>query len=152
MDKENNINYYDWKRNYNNMIYYLPDLMNYLKYGDEKMDKQKNKEIIDEIEQQNKKLDEMYNDIKYKLKEYYNLEYNKRDILRKNIQKQLKDLIGINESSIEIDFIELRIYVKRHKKIIYDIVKIAEIAENINYEINSIELDDRGLYLTFNEI
>jgi hypothetical protein len=120
--------------------------------GDEKMDKQKNKEIIDEIEQQNKKLDEMYNDIKYKLKEYYNLEYNKRDILRKNIQKQLKDLIGINESSIEIDFIELRIYVKRHKKIIYDIVKIAEIAENINYEINSIELDDRGLYLTFNEI
>ena len=120
--------------------------------GDEKMDKQKNKEIIDEIEQQNKKLDEMYNDIKYKLKEYYNLESIKRDILRKNIQKQLKDLIGINESSIEIDFIELRIYVKRHKKIIYDIVKIAEIAENINYEINSIELDDRGLYLTFNEI
>jgi hypothetical protein len=120
--------------------------------GDEKMDKQKNKEIIDEIEQQNKKLDEMYNDIKYKLKEYYNLENIKRDILRKNIQKQLKDLIGINESSIEIDFIELRIYVKRHKKIIYDIVKIAEIAENINYEINSIELDDRGLYLTFNEI
>ena len=94
----------------------------------------------------------MYNDIKYKLKEYYNLENIKRDILRKNIQKQLKDLIGINESSIEIDFIELRIYVKRHKKIIYDIVKIAEIAENINYEINSIELDDRGLYLTFNEI
>ena len=41
MNNENNINYYDWKRNYNNMIYYLPDLMNYLKYGDEKMDKQK---------------------------------------------------------------------------------------------------------------
>ena len=117
--------------------------------GDEKMNEEN---IRDEIEQQNKKLDEMYNDIKYKLKEYYNLEYNKRDILRKNIQKQLKDLIGINESSIEIDFIELRIYVKRHKKIIYDVVKIAEIAENINYEINSIELDDRGLYLTFNEI
>ena len=122
--------------------------------GDEKMNKEKNKEIIDEIEQQNKKLDEMYNDIKYKLKEYYNLEYNKRDVIRKSIQKQLKELIGINESIIEIDFIALRIYVyvKRHKKIIYDIVKIAEIAENINYEINSIELDDRGLYLTFNEI
>ena len=120
--------------------------------GDEKMNKEKNKEIIDEIEQQNKKLDEMYNDIKYKLKEFYNLEYNKRDVIRKSIQKQLKELIGINESSIEIDFIALRIYVKRHKKIIYDIVKIAEIAENINYEINSIELDDRGLYLTFNEI
>lgn len=120
--------------------------------GDEKMNKEKNKEIIDEIEQQNKKLDEMYNDIKYKLKEYYNLEYNKRDVIRKSIQKQLKELIGINGSSIEIDFIALRIYVKRHKKIIYDIVKIAEIAENINYEINSIELDDRGLYLTFNEI
>ena len=120
--------------------------------GDEKMNKEKNKEIIDEIEQQNKKLDEMYNDIKYKLKEFYNLEYNKRDVIRKSIQKQLKELIGINESSIVIDFIALRIYVKRHKKIIYDIVKIAEIAENINYEINSIELDDRGLYLTFNEI
>ena len=117
--------------------------------GDEKMNEEN---IRDEIEQQNKKLAEMYNDIKYKLKEYYNLEYNKRDIIKKNIQKQLKDLIGINESSIDIDPIELRIYVKRHKKIIYDIVKIAEIAENINYEINSIELDDRGLYLTFNEI
>ena len=120
--------------------------------GDEKMNKEKNKEIIDEIEQQNKKLDEMYNDIKYKLKEYYNLEYNKRDVIRKSIQKQLKELIDINVSSIVIDFIALRIYVKRHKKIIYDIVKIAEIAENINYEINSIELDDRVLYLTFNEI
>ena len=117
--------------------------------GDEKMNEEN---IRDEIEQQNKKLAEMYNDIKYKLKEYYNLEYNKRDIIKKNIQKQLKDLIGINESSIEIDFIELRIYVKRHKKIIYDIVKIAEIAENINYEINSIDLDYAGLYLTFNEI
>ena len=117
--------------------------------GDEKMNEEN---INDEIEQQNKKLEEMYNDIKYKLKEYYNWEYYKRDVIRKNIQKQIRELIGINESSIEIDFIELRIYVKRHKKIIYDIVKIAEIAKNINYEINSIELDDRGLYLTFNEI
>ena len=117
--------------------------------GDEKMNEEN---IRDEIEQQNKKLAEMYNDIKYKLKEYYNLEYNKRDIIKKNIQKQLKDLIGINESSIDIDPIELRIYVKRHKKIIDDIVKIAKIAENINYEINSIDLDYAGLYLTFNEI
>lgn len=116
--------------------------------GDEKM---KEENIKEEIEEHNKKLDDMYNDIKIRLKEYYNLDYNRKNIIKKKIEKQLKEIIGFSTSFVDIDAIELNIYIKNYKKIINDIVRIVEIVEDIDYELRSMNLDSDGLSLVFVE-
>ena len=58
----------------------------------------KEENIKEEIEEHNKKLDDMYNDIKIRLKEYYNLDYNRKNIIKKKIEKQLKEIIGFSTS------------------------------------------------------
>ena len=116
-----------------------------------KMIEVKIKMEIEEIEEHNKKLDDMYNDIKIRHKEYYNLDYNRKNIIKKKIEKQLKEIIGFSTSFVDIDAIELNIYIKNYKKIINDIVRIVEIVEDIDYELRSMNLDSDGLSLVFVE-
>lgn len=52
---------------------------------------------------------------------------------------------------VDIDAIELNIYIKNYKKIINDIVRIVEIVEDIDYELRSMNLDSDGLSLVFVE-
>lgn len=111
----------------------------------------KEENIKEEIEEHNKKLDDMYNDIKIRLKEYYNLDYNRKNIIKKKIEKQLKEIIGFSTSFDDIDAIELNIYIKNYKKIINDIVRIVEIVEDSDYELRSMNLDSDGLSLVFVE-
>ena len=148
MNKDNNINYYDWKTNYNNMIYCLPDLMNYLKYGDEKMNEEN---IKDEIEKQIKRLDDIYYDIKNKLKQYYNIDFDNLRILRQSVEKNLEKIIGFMDFNVDIDNSGLSVYIKKHEKIINYIAKVVEIIEYINYELKTMYLDGNGLLLSFEE-
>ena len=52
---------------------------------------------------------------------------------------------------VDIDAIELNIYIKNYKKIINDIVRIVDIVEDIDYELRSMNLDSDGLSLVFVE-
>ena len=146
----NPINYYDWKRNYNNMICYLPDLMNYLKYGDEKMDIEKIKEEINDIKDIDS-LDDLLNEITVKIEKYYEEREEKINHKKFVVDKSLKEKLFIGNFSSEIDNIDFRILIKSFDTTINDIAEIIKLLKSVGYEIKTSKINSDGLLLIFIE-
>ena len=94
---------------------------------------------------------DMFNNIKIKFNEYYNLDSNRRDIIKKNIEKQLKEIIGFNEFINDIDSIDLNIRIKNYEKIINYITILVYNIENTNYYLRGMNLNYDGLSIVFSE-
>ena len=146
----NNINYYDWQKIYNDLAYTFIDLVNDIKYGDEKMDIEKIKKEINDIKDIDS-LEDLLAEMKSKIEKCYDEREEKIVHTKFTVDKILKEKFFIGDFSTEIDNFDFRILIKNFNNTINDIAEIITLVKSVNYEIEFWKLDSDGLLLIFIE-